>query len=129
MVKNSQTLVNVFCECPLSKHLFCYVCMVISIIHNDVKHSKMVKKIQYLLSILLIIFILVFIQHHLPKKSAYNYISRHIRLLNHQKHKKPKQTKIPEPKNDPQLPSKDATMQKMVKGKLSNNPYKIRDKN
>ena len=80
----------------------------------------MVIKIQYLPSILLIILILVFIQHQLPKKSAYNYIG----LLNHQKHKKPKQTKIPEPKNDPQLPSKD-TGQKMVKGKLSNNPYKI----
>ena len=78
----------------------------------------MVKKIQYLLGILLIILILVFIQHHLPKKSAYNYISRHIGLLNHQKRKKPKQTKIPEPKNDPQLPSKD-TGQKMVKGKLT----------
>ena len=88
----------------------------------------MVKKIQYLLGILLIILILVFIQHHLPKKSAYNYISRHIGLHNHQKRKKPKQTKVPEPKNDPRLPSKD-TGQKMVTGKLSNNPYKIRDKN
>ena len=88
----------------------------------------MVKKIQYLLSILLIILILVFLQHHLPKKSAYNYISRHIGLLNHQKRKKSKQTKVPEPKNDPRLPSKD-TGQKMVTGKLSNNPYKIRDKN
>ena len=96
--------------------------MVISIIHNDVIHSKMVKKIQYLLSILLIIFILVFIQHHLPKKSAYNYISRHIGLLNHQKHKKPKQPKVTEPINDPQLQSKDTGL-KMVKGKLSNNPY------
>ena len=88
----------------------------------------MVIKIQYLLCILLIILILAFIQHQLPNKSAYNYISRHIELLNHQKHKKQKQTKVPEPKNDPQLPSKD-TGQKMVKGKLSNNPYKIRDKN
>ena len=88
----------------------------------------MVKKIQYLLGILLIILILVFIQHHSPKKSAYNYISRHIGLPYHQKRKKPKQTKVPEPKNDPRLPSKD-TGQKMVKGKLSNNPYKIRDKN
>ena len=86
----------------------------------------MLKKIEYLLRILLIILILVFIQHHLPKKSAYNYISRHIGLLNHQRNQK--QTKVPEPKNDPQLPSKD-TGQKMVKGKLSNNPYKIRDKN
>ena len=57
-----------------------------------------------------------------------NYISKHIGLLNHQKRKKLKQPKIPEPKNDPQLPSKD-TGQKIVKGKLSNNPYKIRDKN
>ena len=88
----------------------------------------MVIKIQYLLCILLIILILVFKQHQLPNKSAYNYISRHIGPLNHQKHKKPKQTKIPEPKNDPQLPSKE-TGQKMDKGKLSNNPYKIRDKN
>ena len=82
----------------------------------------MVIKIQYLLGILLIFLILVFIQHQLPKQSAYNYISRHIGLLYHQKHKKPKQTKVPETKNDPQLPSKD-TGQKMVKGKLSNNPY------
>ena len=67
----------------------------------------MVKQIQYLLGILLIIL---------------------IGLLNHQKHKKPEQTMIPEPKNDPQLPSKD-TGQKMVKGKLSNNPYKIKGKN
>ena len=81
----------------------------------------MVKKIQYLLGILLIILILVFIQHHLPKKSAYNYISRHIGLVNHQKRKKPKQIKVPEPKYDPRLPSKD-TGHKMVKGKLSNNP-------
>ena len=87
----------------------------------------MVIKIQYLL-ILLIILILVFIQHQLPNKSAYNYISRHIGLLNHQKHKKPKQTKVPEPTKDPQFPSKDTGL-KMVKGKLSNNPYKIRDKN
>ena len=88
----------------------------------------MVNKIQYLLGILLIILILLFIQHHLPKKSAYNYISRHIGLFNHSKHQKSIQKKVPEPKNDPQLPSKD-TGQKMVKGKLSNNPYKIRDKN
>ena len=84
----------------------------------------MVNKIQYLLGILLIILILLFIQHHLPKKSAYNYISRHIGLFNHSKHQKSKQKKVTEPKNDPQLPSKD-TGQKMVKGKLSNNLIRL----
>ena len=77
----------------------------------------MLKKIiQYLIVILMIILILLFIQHHMPKKSAYNYISRHIGLPNHQKRQKPKRTKFSEPKNDPQLPSKDAG-QNMVKGK------------
>ena len=86
----------------------------------------MQNKILYLLVILIIILILVVIQHYFPNKSVYDYISRHIGPLNQQKRQKLKQTKVSDHRNDPQLPSKDAGP-KMVKGKLSNDPYKIRD--